>query len=264
MNTTSRLGTSRASSRNTHLTVFNVEYRGCIPMNEQFPQPGAMLPEHFTKLAEGIEAQIASKNKRTIKKESKTYRKAHLNFDTSNAIITVIDAADANILGVMPLLELLSFRVLRGQSTSYTEALLFAKHPSSSALAAHRIVFESTPDITSFHSTLKREFNAVASTAERLVRVVPGSTTSGPNGARASGGDTGETEETSAMSVASSSSGSGSSGSSGGRSRRSYFFSNLDSEDGELIISDRRSPSEPRMVKNLASEGDSDIVEAEC
>jgi hypothetical protein len=235
-------------------------------MNEAFPLPGAMMPQHFTTLAEGIEAQIAGKTKRAVKKAAKAYRKAHLTFDTTQSIISVIDSSDATALATMPLLELLSFRVLRGQNTSYTEALLFAKHLTSDTLVAHRIVFESQPDITTFHSTLKKEFNAVAQASNRIVKVVGGMTTCTTNGpdTTKSGGDS------SAMSMASSSAGSegdsdaASSAVSSENRRRNYFFSNLDSEDGELIISDSPADQSSRIGKSLASEGDSDVVEVEC
>jgi hypothetical protein len=77
--------------------------------------------------------------------------------------INVIDASTAAPLAGLPLLELLSFRVLRTmRPAGYTDALLFAKHATKDVLVAHRVLFQSTQEITAFHGKLKQEFNSVA------------------------------------------------------------------------------------------------------
>jgi len=218
-----------------------------------------MLPQHFTQMAEAIEKQIAGQSRRTIRRASKTFKRAHLAFDTSKALITVVNAADAVVLATMPLLELLSFRVLRGQSTTYTEALLFVKQTGGEALVAHRIVFESNANITNFHATLKTEFAVVSAAMAAAPRetsqeadsgtltIVQGSATAQKTASAASANaDGGDTEQPPRRS--------------GGR--RSFFF-NLDSDDGELIISDTpsRGMLQSRMAHSMGSHASSEVSE---
>jgi hypothetical protein len=81
--TTTILGTGRKSSG---AQAFNVEYRGFINVNERFPQPGEMQPEHFTKLADGIEAAVLAQTKKQVKKAAKMWYKGKLTFDSANAV----------------------------------------------------------------------------------------------------------------------------------------------------------------------------------
>eukprot|EP00038_Savillea_parva_P008629 m.178179 g.178179 ORF g.178179 m.178179 type:complete len:270 (-) comp14495_c0_seq1:217-1026(-) len=263
---TTKLGSNRHSSRNTQLRIFNVEYRGCLPLKEAFPQPGMMTPDNFTKMAEGIEKRITSLPKKQVKKASKLYRKAHLTFDCASAVINMVDVTDASVLASMPLLELLSFRVLRGQgNTLFTEALLFVKDGDKDSLVAERVVFASSGDISTFHHLLKTEFQRVADAAAKLKdkKISSGSDESDAGYAESIVASS-DAASSSAMSDASQSNGADDdavSVSTGKSSRRCYFFSNIDSEDGELIISD--APQESTM-KQLASEGSSDVVGSDC